>query len=254
MLWWNPKADRTDSCAIPERAAVIRAWQCYCLRGSDSSGVIPVPCGMNPRCRPVATWCSSTGRGYPLRAPPSVYQFRSARSPTWSSSVQTWPQGNSLRVVGEVGSGHATAKTGIYCRLEGDRPFMSGNSRRRSPANRLITPDPPRLVLPRGQDQPTDPPVPGQQFHALPAVLAPDDPDRAEVVALRAAIRVRITEITIVSAGPRGRPSTYSMKAELNLPAEPGLPERAAVLFGCVLASGCETEKHCAIIGLRRCT
>ena len=31
----------------------------------------------------------------------------------------------------------------------------------------------------------------------LPAVQAPDDPDRAEVVALRAAIRELITEITI---------------------------------------------------------
>ena len=30
----------------------------------------------------------------------------------------------------------------MYCRLDGDRPFMPGNSRRRSPASRLITPDP----------------------------------------------------------------------------------------------------------------
>ena len=36
----------------------------------------------------------------------------------------------------------------------------------------------------------------------LPAVQAPDDPDRAEVVALRAAIRELITEITIGPADP----------------------------------------------------
>ena len=36
----------------------------------------------------------------------------------------------------------------------------------------------------------------------LPAVQAPDGPDRAEVVALRAAIRELITEITIGPADP----------------------------------------------------
>ena len=36
----------------------------------------------------------------------------------------------------------------------------------------------------------------------LPAVQAPDDPDRDEVVALRAAIRELITEITIGLADP----------------------------------------------------
>lgn len=36
----------------------------------------------------------------------------------------------------------------------------------------------------------------------LPAVQAPGDPDRAEVVALRAAIRELITEITIGLADP----------------------------------------------------
>ena len=36
----------------------------------------------------------------------------------------------------------------------------------------------------------------------LPAVQAPDDPDRAEVVALRADIRELITEITIGLADP----------------------------------------------------
>ena len=36
----------------------------------------------------------------------------------------------------------------------------------------------------------------------LPAVQAPHDPDRAEVVALRAAIRELITEITIGPADP----------------------------------------------------
>ena len=36
----------------------------------------------------------------------------------------------------------------------------------------------------------------------LPAVQAPDDPDRAEVVALRAAIRELITEITIGLSDP----------------------------------------------------
>ena len=36
----------------------------------------------------------------------------------------------------------------------------------------------------------------------LPAVQAPDDPDRAEVVALRAAIKELITEITIGLADP----------------------------------------------------
>lgn len=36
----------------------------------------------------------------------------------------------------------------------------------------------------------------------LPEVQSPDDPDRAEVVALRAAIRELITEITIGLADP----------------------------------------------------
>jgi hypothetical protein len=36
----------------------------------------------------------------------------------------------------------------------------------------------------------------------LPAVQGPDDPDRAEVVALRAAIRELITEITVGLADP----------------------------------------------------
>ncbi len=36
----------------------------------------------------------------------------------------------------------------------------------------------------------------------LPVVQAPDDPDRAEVVALRAAIRELITEITIGLSDP----------------------------------------------------
>ena len=36
----------------------------------------------------------------------------------------------------------------------------------------------------------------------LPEVQAPDEPDRAEVVALRAAIRELITEITIGQAHP----------------------------------------------------
>ena len=36
----------------------------------------------------------------------------------------------------------------------------------------------------------------------MPAVQAPDDPDRAEVVALRAAIKELITEITIGLSDP----------------------------------------------------
>jgi hypothetical protein len=36
----------------------------------------------------------------------------------------------------------------------------------------------------------------------LPAVVQPEDPDRAEIIALRAAIRQLITEITIGLADP----------------------------------------------------
>ena len=36
----------------------------------------------------------------------------------------------------------------------------------------------------------------------LPAVVPPEDPDRAEIIALRAAIRQLITEITIGLADP----------------------------------------------------
>lgn len=61
---------------------------------------------------------------------------------------------------GEINSaGHAAAKARMYCRFVANSPVIDGNSRRRSAASCLITPDPKGSVFLLAQDQLADPPT-----------------------------------------------------------------------------------------------
>ena len=88
-------------------------------------------------------WWAWTARLQPCTTGCRAYQARSSESLRASSRRMLWPQGSCATSCCKiVRSGRASAKARMSFRLRGERPVISGKSRRRSRANRSLTPVP----------------------------------------------------------------------------------------------------------------